>query len=48
MGALINAVVVAVVGGAVGSAAVFGLIQSQTQTPEVNPASQEMFVYGDR
>lgn len=27
---------------------IFGLIQSQTQTPDVNPASQPVLVYGDQ
>ena len=26
----------------------FGLIQSQTQTPNINPASQPVLVYGDQ
>lgn len=26
----------------------FGLIKSQTQTPDINPASQPVLVYGDQ
>ena len=45
---LIKSVIALVAGGVLGSAAMGGLIVSQTQAPEKNPASQELFSYGDR
>lgn len=36
-------------GGAVGGVAMFGLVQSQTQVPDANPAtSNQVLNYGDR
>ena len=36
-----------VAGGVVGSLGMVGLVWSQTQAPETNPASQPALVYGD-
>lgn len=36
----------AVVGGVLGSFVMFGLVWSQTQAPESNPASQPVLTYG--
>lgn len=38
-----------VIGGALaGSVAMYGLVWSQTQAPDTNPASQPILVYGDQ
>lgn len=36
------------VGAVVASVATFGLVWSQTQAPDENPASQPVLTYGDR
>lgn len=36
-----------VVGGLIGSFAMVGLVWSQTQVPETNPATQPVLTYGD-
>ena len=36
-----------VVGGVLGSLVMVGLVWSQTQAPETNPASQAVLTYGD-
>ncbi len=37
----------ALVGGLIGSMGMVGLVWSQTQAPDANPASQPVLVYGD-
>jgi hypothetical protein len=37
-----------VAGGVLGSAALVGLVYSQSQAPSSNPANQQILVYGDR
>lgn len=35
-----------IIGALIAALALFGLVYSQTQGPETNPASQEILVYG--
>jgi hypothetical protein len=44
---ILLALLPAVAGGVVGSLGMVGLVWSQTQAPETNPASQPALVYGD-
>ena len=44
---LTSVVLPAVVGGVLAITALGGLVYSQTQGPEKNPASQEILVYGN-
>jgi len=37
-----------VIGGALGTVSLLGLVYSQTQAPSNNPADQQVLVYGDR
>lgn len=37
-----------VAGGVVAGAMTFGLVYSQTQAPDTNPASRDLLVYGDQ
>ncbi|PKH41367.1 hypothetical protein SAMN05192575_11413 [Nocardioides alpinus] len=37
----------ALVGALLAALGLFGLVYSQTQTPDKNPASQQILVYGD-
>jgi len=46
-GAVLALIAPPIVGGVVGFAALGGLVWSQTQAPETNPASEEILVYGD-
>lgn len=43
---LLNLVVPPVVGGIVAAMVMVGVVQSQTQTPEANPANQSAITYG--
>lgn len=47
MPALIKLVVAATAGGVLAAGGFAGLVVSQTQTPDKNPASQTLFSYGD-
>ncbi|SED02222.1 hypothetical protein SAMN04489844_3493 [Nocardioides exalbidus] len=48
IGSVLTSVVLpVVVGGILGGSALGGLVYSQTQGPDTNPASQEILVYGD-
>ncbi len=46
-GILTSVVLPVVVGGLIGAGAIGGLVFSQTQGPEQNPASKQILVYGD-
>ena len=37
-----------IIGGALGTVSLLGLVYSQTQAPSDNPADQPVLVYGDR
>lgn len=48
IGSVLTAVVLpVVVGGILGGSALGGLVYTQTQGPDTNPASKEILVYGD-
>jgi len=38
----------AVAGAVFGTAAMFGLVYSQTAAPDTNPANQDVITYGDK
>jgi len=38
----------AIAGGLAGGVAMFGLVYSQTQAPDTNPASTPILTYGDQ
>lgn len=44
---ILLALLPALAGGVVGTLGMVGLVWSQTQAPESNPASQPVLVYGD-
>ena len=45
---LIKLAVPTVAGAVFGSAAMLGLVYSQTAAPDVNPASKDIITYGDK
>jgi hypothetical protein len=45
---LLKMMLPAVVGGLAASESMYGLVYSQTQAPDTNPASQPILVYGDQ
>lgn len=45
---LLKMLLPAVVGGLAASVTMFGLVYTQTQEPDTNPASQPVLVYGDQ
>lgn len=48
IGSIVTSIVLPVaVGALVAGGALGGVVYSQTQAPETNPASQEILVYGD-
>lgn len=46
--AIVKVLTPLVIGSALGSVSLFGLVYSQTQAPANNPADQQVLVYGDR
>lgn len=45
---LLKFLVPAIAGGLTASVTMYGLVYSQTQAPDTNPASQPILVYGDQ
>jgi hypothetical protein len=45
---ILKLLIPALAGGLAAGVTMFGIVYSQTQAPESNPAQQEILVYGDQ